>query len=238
MKKLLLPLLVTVAVVSKLAGAQFDIDPAKVDVYMTPFYNSAGPEIQVGPFSAGLASKDEKEFLATIAKMKSAWSQLSFAELYVAAIRLYDLGYRKESVYWFYSAQFRGRQFGTLLEQSKAGGLGSAGFELFQAQNSFYQLAGPFINGYAFGDITALIKIVERVQKECRSPIDMEKIYPGVTFIAKNLWKGKTAELADGMGGLVSMLREKREDIKKQREAQGIEAKFAKLQSKDLPKAQ
>jgi len=28
---------------------------------------------------------------------------LSFLELYVGAIRLYDLGYRDEAVYWFYS---------------------------------------------------------------------------------------------------------------------------------------
>src|SRR5207244_10164755 len=80
-----------------------------------------------------------------------------------AAIRLYDLGYRKESVYWFYSAQYLGRQFGVLLDQTKMGSIGSPGFELLHAQNAFYQLVGPYINGYAFGDMDGLVKIVERV---------------------------------------------------------------------------
>src|SRR6266498_4601889 len=109
--------------------------------------------------------------------MKKDWDQLTFPELYVAAIRLYDFGYRKEAVYWFYSAQYRGRQFGVLLDQSKMGSIGSAGFELLQAQNAFFQLVGPYINGYAFGDTDGLVKVVERVQKEggayliCRPPI-------------------------------------------------------------------
>ena len=75
--------------------------------------------------------------------MKQDWDRLTFPELYVAAIRLYDLGYRKEAVYWFYSAQYRGRQFGVLLDQTKMGSIGSPGFELLHAQNAFYQLVGP-----------------------------------------------------------------------------------------------
>ena len=128
-----------------------------------PCYNSVGPVIKVGRFSSGLASTNETEFVATITKMKKDWERLSFSEVYVAAIRLYDWGYRKEAVYWFYSAQYRGRQFGVLLDQSKMGGIGDTGFELLHAQDAFYQLTGPYINGYAFGDAEALIKIIEKV---------------------------------------------------------------------------
>src|SRR4051812_44278535 len=92
--------------------AQGVADPSHIEVYITPYYNSTGPVIDVGPFSKGLAAKAEPEFLATIAKMKQSWSELRFPEVYVAAIRLYDLGFRKESIYWFYSAQYRGRLFG------------------------------------------------------------------------------------------------------------------------------
>jgi hypothetical protein len=76
---------------------------------------------------------------------------------------LYDLGYRKKAVYWFYSAQYRGRQFGVLLDQTKMGSISDPAFELLHAQNAFYQLVGPCINGYAFGDTDGLMKIVERV---------------------------------------------------------------------------
>jgi hypothetical protein len=149
-------------------AAQPEINPSHIDAYATPYYDSKGPAISVGRFSSGLASAKEDDFLTTIAQMKRDWDRLTFQQLYIGAIRLYDLGYRKEAVYWFYSAQYRGRQFGVLLDQAKTGSIGSPGFELLHAQNAFYQLVGTYINGYAFGDTVGLVKIVEKVQKEGR----------------------------------------------------------------------
>jgi hypothetical protein len=111
-----------------LKAAQPEINPSHIDAYVTPYYDSKGPVISVGRFSSGLASGKEDDFLTTIAQMKKDWDRLTFPELYVAAIRLYDLGYRKEAVYWFYSAQYRGRQFGVLLDQAKMESIGSPGF--------------------------------------------------------------------------------------------------------------
>ena len=117
-------------------------DPARFEVYVTPYYNSKGPTINVGPFSKGLGANSEPEFVATIAKMKQSWDNLSFPETYVAAIRLYDLGFRKEAIYWFYSAQYRGRLLATLVDRDKMGSIGDPGFELVQAANAFQQLVG------------------------------------------------------------------------------------------------
>jgi hypothetical protein len=97
-----------------LAAGQTITDPAHIEVYITPYYNSKGPAIEVGPFSSGLAAKSESEFVATIAKMKRSWETLNFAETYVAAIRLYNLRFRKESIYWFYSANQNGIEPGGL----------------------------------------------------------------------------------------------------------------------------
>jgi hypothetical protein len=104
-----------------LAAGQTITDPAHIEVYVTPYYNSKGPAIEVGPFGSGLAAKNEPEFIATIEKMKASWDTLNFAETYVAAIRLYDLGFRKESIYLFYSAQYRGRLFASLIDRDKMG---------------------------------------------------------------------------------------------------------------------
>jgi hypothetical protein len=228
-------IMVNVASFALIAGQQPEINPSHIDVYVTPYYNSKGPEISVGRFSSGLASAKESDFLSTIAKMKKNWDQLTFPELYVAAIRLYDLGFRKESVYWFYTAQYRGRQFGVLLDQSKMGSIGSPGFERFHAQNAFYQLVGPYINGYAFEDMNGLVKIVEKVQKEGRRIPDLQAEYPSVTFKSKSEWESVNTELANGMNQLISMLKEKKDDIKRQRIERGMEEKFSKLTSKDLP---
>ncbi len=234
MKRLLLALCIINLPWSPLDAIQPMSDASHIDVYVTPYYNSKGPSVSVGRFSSGLASAKEDEFLATITKMKKDWDQLTFPELYAAAIRLYDLGYRKEAVYWFYSAQYRGRQFGILLDQSKMGSIGSPGFELLQARNAFFQLVGPYINGYAFGDMDGLVKVVERVQQEGRKIPDLQTTYPNVTFRSKSEWESANTDLADGMGNLISTLKEKKDDIKRQRIQQGIEEKFSKLTNKDL----
>jgi hypothetical protein len=218
-----------------LKAAQPEINPSHIDVYVTPYYDSKGPAVEVGRFSSGLASAKEDDFLTTIAEMKKHWDLLTFPELYVGAIRLYDLGYRKEAVYWFYSAQYRGRQFGVLLDQTKTGSMGNPGFELLHAQNAFYQLVGAYINGYAFGDTDGLVKIIERVQKEGRHLPDLQAAYPGITFRSKSEWSSANADLADGMNLLISMLKEKKDEIKHQRIERGMDEKFSKLTSKELP---
>ena len=217
-----------------LRAGQADINPSHIDVYVTPYYDSRGPAVKVGRFSSGLSSSNENDFLTTVADMKKDWDRLTFPELYVAAIRLYDLGYRKQAVYWFYSAQYRGRQFGVLLDQAKMGSIGSPGFELLHAQNAFYQLVGPYINGYAFGDIDGLVKIVERVQIEGRRIPDLQAAYPGVTFISKNEWQSANTTLANGMNQLISTLKEKKDEIKRQRSERGMDKKFSTLPSKEL----
>ena len=219
-----------------LASAQTISDPAHIDVYITPYYNSKGPAIEVGPFSSGLAAKNDPEFVATIAKMKKSWDTLNFPETYAAAIRLYDLGYRKESIYWFYSAQYRGRLFASLIDRDKMGSMGAPGFELYQAQNAFQQLVGPYINGYAFGDIDQLVPIIERVQKEGKTIPDLTKIYHRVMFKPKSEWEEGNKALNEGMTKLLVTLKNEKASIKQQRSEHGMDAKFGKLPSKELPK--
>ena len=234
MNTLVFPLVAINVATLTLATAEPEINPSHIDVYITPYYDSKGPTVSVGRFSSGLASRNENEFLNTVVEMKKHWSRLTFPELYVGAIRLYDLGYRKEAIYWFYSAQYRGRQFGVLLDQAKMGSIGSPGFELLHAQNAFYQLVGPFLNGYAFGDIDGLVKIVERVQKEGRQISDLATLYPHVTFKNKSEWLSANAELADGMNGLISTLKQKKDEIRRQRIEQGMKKKFSRLTNKEL----
>src|SRR5947199_5312383 len=235
MKLNLIAVLVFIGCVA-LAAGQNITDPAHIEVYVTPYYNSKGPVIDVGPFTKGLAAKNESEFVATIAKMKKSWDTLNFPEVYVAAIRLYDLGFRKDSIYWFYSAQYRGRLFASLIDREKMGSIGDPGFELFQAQNAFQQLVGPYINGYAFGDIDQLVPIVQGVQREGKVVPDLTKIYPRVTFKPKSQWDTGNKGLNEGLTKLLVTLKNEKASIKQQRIERGMEAKFSKLPSKELPK--
>jgi hypothetical protein len=214
------------------AGGQSGIDPAHIDAYVTPYYASKGPAIHVGRFSSGLASSNAKQVLATIGSMKKQWQRLSFPELYVGAIRLYDLGYRNEAVYWFYTAQYRARQVSVLLDPSKIGSVGDPGFELQAAGQAFMQTAGTWINGYAFGNPNRLIATVRRVQREGRQIGDLHAIYPNVALIPPSRWPAANRNLADGMDALVTYLQQQKDLIAKQRAANGTAAKFSGLTSK------
>ena len=209
-------------------------DPARIDAYVTPYYNSAGPTIKVGTYSAGLASKGAKQFVATVQSMKKRWSKLTFCQMYVAAIRLYDLGYRQESVYWFYSAQYRGRQFALLVDQNKLGTIGDPGFELHHAQDAFMTLVGPYVNGYAFGNPDSLATVIRRVQRENRTVPDLPATYPGVAFTNQSTWKAQNMQLNQGLNQLLTMLSSQKDQIKQQRVDNGTEAQFSHLSSKPL----
>lgn len=167
--------------------------------------------------------------------MKQRWTSLGFVELYVGAIRLYDLGYRREATYWFYTAQYQGRLFALFVDQQKMGSIGSRGFELYHAQGAFFQLVGPDINGYAFGDIDSLLPIIRRVQSENKTVPRLASIYPGVAFISESRWRSKNDELNVGLGALAVSLVNQKASIKQQREQNGTEARFSHLSNKQLP---
>jgi hypothetical protein len=172
---------------------------AHIDAYVTPYYNSAGPRIDIGPFSAGLASNDNKRFVATVQQMKQHWLQRSFIELYVGAIQLYDNGYRNEATYWFYSAQYAGRQLNAFADQAKLGSIGDPGFELLHAQEAFFELSGPYINSFAFSQTATTKAILARVRSERATVPDVRKIYPGVAFVDPKKWASLNAQIAAGL---------------------------------------
>ncbi len=210
-------------------------DPGHIDAYVTPYYNSAGPAVRVGTYSAGLASNNQATVVATILQMKQHWNRLNFLELYVAAIRLYDLGYRDEATYWFYSGQYEGRLFALLADPKRLGNIGNRGFELYHAQDAFLQLVGPSINGYAFGDIDALARTIRKVQSDNHTVRDMPALYPGVAFIPKAQWQRANEKLNAGLGELASSLVGSKADIARERAQNGTQARFAHVTSRPFP---
>jgi hypothetical protein len=210
-------------------------DPGRIDAYVTPYYDSTGPTIRIGKYSTGLATKNSGTFVSTVLAMKRQWERLNFVELYVAAIRLYDAGYRNEATYWFYTAQFRGRQFATLVDRDKMGGVGAPAFELYHAQDAFFQLVGPNVNGYAFGDVDGLLTIVRKVEDENRTVPNLQTTYPGVSFIHRAKWQQQNAGIEAGLAELANSLNAQRASIAQQRAQNGTAARFGHLTSKRFP---
>src|SRR5437588_12178897 len=79
-----------------LKAAQPEINSSHIDAYVTPYYDSKGPEVKVGRVSSGLASAKEDDFLATIAQMRKDWDRLTLRDLSVPALWRCAPGMRQE----------------------------------------------------------------------------------------------------------------------------------------------
>jgi hypothetical protein len=125
----------------------------RIDVYVTPFYQAARtkdgpPAVAVGArFDKGLSSNDREDILAVRDAIVAEPDLVTPMTMMVLAVRLYDVGLRDESVFWFYVAKYRYATLSEVLERTPQ--LAQSA----QAVRAFSTLAGPIINGYAFCDI-------------------------------------------------------------------------------------
>jgi hypothetical protein len=197
-------------------------------IYVTPYYDSRGPSVNVGPFSEALASPDRQRVLETVRAMNARFVALPIEAMYVAAIRLYDHGARDEAVYWFYSAQYRAKLFHALVDPGARGTLGTEPFERQHAHVAFHQLAGSFINGYAACDLERWGSTLDRVAAENRKEVDLTVVYPRVRFLPRDQWASKNKEIGDGLAKLRDYLRSNREQVKATRAANGMDERFCR----------
>lgn len=135
-------------------------------------------------------------------------------------------------MYWFYTAQLRSKVFSGILDQAKTGGMGSKEFELTHAQNSFFQLAGPNINGYAFGNPEKLSETIKQVMKEKDNFPDLGEIYSNVSFIPARNRQSVVDEVSGGLSGLITYLETNKDSLKEQRVENGTHELFGNLKRK------
>jgi len=122
----------------------------QIGIYVQPYYEAARepggtPRVAVGRSFDGLASNSREDIVAIRDSIIRDPKRLTPMTMMVLAIRLYDVGLRDDSVFWFYAAKDR---YLTLVDVA-TGGLA----QVEQAVRDFATLAGPFINGYAFCDV-------------------------------------------------------------------------------------
>jgi hypothetical protein len=214
------------------AGASPEGDKKEKDgrpgmpIGVTPFYDSKGLKVTVGENSKKLASADAKTILDLSTELKKDKDKLRAEVMYVVAIRLYDLGHKDEAVYWFYTAQFRARVFTAILDKAKIGTIGSEAFELQHAYQAFNQLAGEYINGYAFGELPKLEKTLLKVVEENKSPPKFGDVYPKIKFVDDQKWAEKNEETLKGLSGLIEFIKSNANSIKEQRKMNGVEGKY------------
>ena len=147
--------LLVAAVTAMAASEGRKVEPVThIGIYVTPYYASSDkpdgrPHVNVArAYDEKLASNKREDILAVRDAIKAQPQMLTPMTLMVLAIRLFDVGERDESVFWFYVAKDRYRTLvGVLDVRSPA--LGSVPATV----RDFATLAGEFINGYAFCDL-------------------------------------------------------------------------------------
>jgi hypothetical protein len=199
---------------------------SRIPIYITPYYDSDGPRIEVGVHSEELAKATSDSIGEVIAEMKEERLALSIETMFVASIRLYDLGLKDESVYWFYTATYRSRLLRAVLTPESVGSLGSPAFELIQAISAFHQLGGEYINGYAFGQLEKLDETIRKVKSENEELPRLKAVYPKFDFIAEDLWPSKNSEVSQGLNKLLDHITSHADEIKAMRIQNGIEGKY------------
>ncbi len=180
----------------------------RIPLHVTPYYNSAGPQIDVGKYSEALAGANGNTIEKTIGAMKSDWDKLRPEAMYVAAICLFDLGLKDEAVYWFYSAQYRARLFQSRCGVAQSGPIGDEAFELSHAYNAFFQLLGRHINPHAMDNPKKLAETIARVLAEGKAIHDCRSLYPGIVFDDNRKWSEVQEEVSNGLSELLKMLEE------------------------------
>ena len=130
-------------------------EPVKrIGIYVQPYYEAArdpsgSPRVAVHKSLDVLLSSNERNDIVSARDAVAANTRtITPMTMMVLAIRLYDVGLRDQSVFWFYAAKDR---YGAMTEVIDGAAAGLS--EVDAAMKSFAVLAGPIINGYAFCDL-------------------------------------------------------------------------------------
>ena len=196
--------------------------PSRMPIYITPYYDSDGPSVDVGPISTELTSLTCDRAHELCERLRSEWTELPVEVMYVLSIRLYDLGEKDRAVYWFYAATYRARLLKALTLHADQ----RPAFDRIQAQFAFHKLAGEYINGYAYGNPEPLVVTLKSIKRDAEVIPDFQSVYPELEFVDRELWEGHNRKLAAGLDQLINYVSTNGEQIKLMRKNNGTEGKY------------
>jgi hypothetical protein len=225
MKKISILILTIVSLTFIRTFAQ-ELDNGQIPFYAEPWYNYKPLTINVGEYSDALKTSDTAALIMLSKKIKADIDNVTIETLYILSLRLYDLGKKDESFYWFHTAKARARIFIDMLDPKKTGGMGSPAFELKELFLAFNQSVGIYINGYGFNDIDKGIATIERVRSEVKDIKSYKNVYKNVKFLPDSNLEKVKANKEDDLEELISYSQKNKEEIKKKRIEAGIQDKY------------
>jgi len=166
----------------------------RIEIYVQPYYVASQkpgepPRVAVGRSYEGLLDSMKKEdIIAARDRIEADPRTVTPMTMMVLAIRLYDMGMRDDSAFWFYVAKARYTTLEDVIDIRASNLMGPA-----EAVKSFAILAGPVINGYAFCDrakqYATNVKAIEWAEKNPYSALFMSQLTGKAGDRAANLKK-------------------------------------------------
>lgn len=198
------------------------VEPVKsVGIYVLPYYRSAdtpggAPMVHVGKrFDALLSSNRKQDILAVRDMLREHPGMITPMTMMVLAIRLYDVGLRDQSVFWFYAAKDRYFTLAGVLDMHSPGLS-----EVPDIVGNFATLAGPVINSYAFCDL-------KKQEATEQAALDWVKEHPYQVMFMNRL----PAQPGNREANLEATLKKIRARIDKERDYMNQPATIARLES-------
>lgn len=203
-----------------------ELDNGQIPFYAEPYYRYKPLKVNIGKYSDELRTSDTAELMALVNTIQNNIDSVSIEALYILSLRLYDLGKKDESFYWFHTAKTRAKIFSDMLDPKWIGTIGSVAFERKQLFISFNQTVGIYINGYGFNDVEKGAATIEKIKNEVKLINSYKDVYKTMLFLPDTsiiaIKEKKEKELEES----VVYYRAHKDELKKKRIEAGIQDKY------------
>lgn len=155
-----------------------------LSVQVQPYYDSKKALINVSRYSESLGTESVESLKATAEQMLKEKPLLTPEQMYVVAVRMYNLGLKDEALYWFYEARYRSGLFVGALKDRYHLDSNSETFKLWTAYNAFYDQTKDVFNQYAEQDYDRWLKLIRKVRALNRFSVpDLVQLFPDSEFV-------------------------------------------------------
>ncbi|HEX7025961.1 MAG TPA: hypothetical protein VF268_01835 [Gammaproteobacteria bacterium] len=203
-----------------------------IPAQVPPYYSDTGHRADVGRYSAGLSAMDGEVVLETVGEMEKDWENLPVTAMYVAALRLFEIGERDLALYWFQGAKYRGILFVELLDgSSDTNRMGGKAYALSKAHEVFFRLLRPYIGGHGLCDIRKYEDSLQRAVFNRDVVPKLNKIYPEIVFLSEEQWPGEAEKVKENLKNRLNITVSGYDEIVKQRKAAGLHDQYCKRDS-------
>ncbi len=201
---------------------------ARAPIKVSPYYHHKGPKIRIGEYSEPLQQATSLAELASVIEaMQRNIEGLKPEQMYVAAIRLHDLGDAEAAGYWYYRAQYLAQ---SLLKLADTDGDGHANGHIKKLRKPWLKLntdAGKYINGRLQCDPVLWARAVKKAKNSIQAMPDLNALYPKANFRPKSDWTRQQEAMQRAMQSLINRINANKANWPLFREEQGFDDRHA-----------